>query len=243
MTLRVSWTHRAAGALLSTDVERGLVRAESGDWSSGSRVERLSALRALMVQSAYLCARYGGGLVSEREGLTAVDLFDALDILGTREPARTVVDTWKVLAPESASSPEVLETRGGEETTGPLAAVAIVTGAVATAGVYAFVAYQAAAILDRQLARSQAARNLLAADAAVLRVLDSHREAEDRADRDLPFSDAERAVLSELVRRQRAFAGHAIKSTTPQKNQDPFGAYVAPLAAAATVALAFLALD
>lgn len=195
------WTHRSP--TLAADVAAG--RAEA---LGGVGAFTPSTWRGWLASSIGLQADLGGALTQDGAELRAT-IQPASGWRG--EAAALFARTLDILADGAASPadrvPSAPETSGGEVGAWPVAVVAIVVvGGVTAAG---WLAYQAAQVIDRQLARSAAARELVRTDELAQRLVDAHLERERAAGADLPLDDATREALLALRERQRSAAPHA----------------------------------
>lgn len=102
--------------------------------------------------------------------------------------------------------------------TGALPAVAIVAIYAIGAVAVGYAAYQAARVVDRQLARNEATKQLVANHAAAQDVVDRHIQREEEAGKELPLDDASTIVLEALVAEQKSVVE---KSTSPYHTTSP----------------------
>lgn len=230
------WLHRST--TLADDAERGAMLA-----LSGTGLFDASAFRAWLSRSATLQAELAGSLVAEGTTYRAV-----LDPGSAAEPWRAeaaalLARTPEILAERSARPsdrvPPNPTTAGGEVGAWPAAVVAVlVVGAVAAIG---WCGYQAAQVIDRQLARDAAARELVRADEIAQRVLDAHLQRERSAGAPIPLDDSEIRILDVLRERQRAAAPHAPPLAAPSSGLGMLGGgFSAGLLVAAAAVLALV---
>lgn len=225
------YAHRSTS--LGADVERGARLALMGlaDWDA-------SALRAWLSRGAALRAELTGGIVQDADQLTAT----VTEAAGWRGAVANILGrTPEILADLSARPGDVVPvnptTSGGEVGAWPVAVVAVVTvGAVAAV---AWCGYQAAQVIDRQLARNAAARELVRSDEIAQRLIEAHLERERAAGTELELDESEREVLGALLERQKAAAPHAPPLSAPSSSGggDLFGFGAALPVAAAVLAL------
>ena len=239
---------RAAGGAISGYVHRSTTLA--ADVGAGRAVALLglgdftpASWRGWVVSSATLQAELTGGIVREGDELSAtVDAGE--DWRG--DAARLFGRTLEIIADLSAepgdSVPPDPQTNGGEVGAWPVAVVAVVVlGAVGAIG---WCGYQAAQIIDRQLARSAAARELVRTDEIAQRLVDAHLERERAAGGPLELDAATREALAALRDRQLAAAPHAPPLDLPALfggGASGFALSALPLAAAVVIGVVLLA--
>lgn len=195
------YTHRST--TLPAEVEAGRAVALGG--AGGFTV---ATWRAWVASSALLQAELTGGLVQDGEQIRAT-VAPAAGWQG--EAASLFGRTLEILATDAADPsdrvPSEPQTTAGEVGAWPLGVVAVVVvGAVAAIG---WCGYQAAQLIDRQLARSAAARELVRLDEFAQRLVDAHLERQRAAGTELPLDEATRTALLTLRERQLAAAPHA----------------------------------
>lgn len=246
------WRHEDPQGI-SEGAARALGRALSRDWKSGTRAARAAEFRDWLVFRSWIAGRLTGtaGATGENQILVASPDYEAAHGLAGNDRARAVLAIGRtpvVLAEMlpggpgafQAWTPPKMFTTGGETAAFPLVAVAIVTVVVAVAesAAVAYLAHQAAQVVDNLLARSSAARDMVEADAQVLRVLDEHSARETQGGKALPLDDAERRALDELEHRQKTL----LDRKTPPIDEPVTGGggfpwWSLPLAAAVGLAL------
>lgn len=230
-----SYAHRSSTLAADVAAGRAVALGGLGDFTA-------ETFRGWLVSSATLQADLTGGLVQEDDELRAHLSAGA----GWRgEAAALFGRTIEILADLSADPgdrvPAEPETSGGEVGAWPVGVVAVVVvGAVAAVG---WCGYQAAQIIDRQLARSATLRELVRTDELTQRFVDGHLARERAAGRPLELDAATREALLALRERQRLAAPHAPPLATPALLGGGAGGIALsalPLAAAAVVGLVLL---
>lgn len=226
----------------------GLRRALSGDWASGPLDVRVDDFRGYLLAHAYARASLLGA-VSEREGmwllnpavpenaresergLAALVMQRTTDALASGDP---LFRAWRC--------PRAVVTEAGRPLeVAALPALALVAVAVAGAAALAYVANQAAQVVDNFMARKQTLAQIVQADAQVTELVTGHVDRERKEGKALPLDAATKAALGELSRRQEALR----KQTTPPIKSGIEGAgsgfgLGAAIAAAALAAALFL---
>jgi hypothetical protein len=201
---------------LSAAAERGLARAERGDWS-GSSMDGARELRALLVLSASNAAALAG-TIEHGEGTLLVrpdpDPTAGADVAPGADrtaAAAVLLATWDTMVPAPALPSLSVSTTDDypRDTAGIPLPVAVVV-VVAASGALAYLGYHALDVVDHALARRAELRALLQAHAAAERLVDSHLAAEASAGRQLPLDDATRYQLDTLSRVQRETASRLV---------------------------------
>lgn len=202
------WFYQAPD--VSVSAERGLRRALSRDWQSGTLQERTADLRGWLASNAWARARLVG-FVGQVGEVLAVDPVhrSAAPVDAERSAAARLlgVSVRDLAASDPAGFagfvlPGQLVTRTFPEETQGLPALAIVAIALAGAAATAYVAHQAAQLIDNYLAREDRAARLLETDAQAIRVIEKHTAREDQAGKPLPLDAASIAELDRLRGRQ-----------------------------------------
>ncbi len=202
-----TWTHRDNA--LAVSVEWAHSRAEGGDWVSGTPAQRVDHLRALIAETAAAIGHLAGSVMTVQRETGPVCVIDVRPRPGTAaerlDAAGRLYATWRVLqSTDDGGADEGLETQAQPDTAALLPAVAIVAIAVVGAVALAYCANQAATLIDRQLARSEQSRRLVATHAAALRAVEQHQAREDAAGATLPIDAATKTVLESLTTAQQA---------------------------------------
>lgn len=221
MTIDRYWMHSASSSdELGTDVARAMARAKSRDWASGSPVAQTNDLRAYLAYSAAIGSQFSGNdeLTTAAEvakGIFRVDPRPAASGEPIRtELARLLIRTpallWAMVSRDGVPEPgafAVLRTQHDPEEVGILPLVGIVAVAVASVGVSAaisYVAFQAAQVVDRYLARDEQTERLVEVDARLLELASNHAQREQEAKRSLPLDAATRQAMAQLAAVQNA---------------------------------------
>lgn len=219
--------------------DRALARAARGDWASESLPDRAADLRAIVAVSGVVRAGLAGSIVVEPAppSLTAsISSPDGGDRLFAAIALTATMIRLAESAPAGWRAPAAVGTVDGEpaqRTEASSGDAAIPWPAVALAGIAvigwvaaaAYVAEDAAQVVDRQLARREATRRMLVHHADVVRRLDAHEDAERAAGRQLPMSTATIAAIEQLQGAQAA----ARETPMPRSSA---GSWFAPLALA-----------
>jgi hypothetical protein len=225
------YVHRSTS--LAGDAERGARVALMGlpDWDP-------AALRAWLSRSATLRGELTGGVIQDTDRVTA----NVTGGAGWRGAVANILGrTPEILADLTARPGDVVPanptTSGGEVGAWPVAVVAVI--AVGAVAAIAWCGYQAGQVIDRQLARNAAAREMVRADELAQRLVDAHLARERAAGRPLDLDESEREVLEMLLERQRLAAPHAPPLAAPAAmSGDAFGfGSILPIAVAAVVVL------
>ena len=198
-----AYTHRSSSLPADVEAGRAVALLGLGDFTP-------ETLRGWLVSSAALRAELTGGLTQSGDELRAY-LPEARAVGWQGDAAALFGRTSEILADLTAEPgdevPAEPETSGGEVGAWPVAVIAvIVVGAAAAVG---WCGYQAAQVIDRALARSAAARELVRTDELAQRLVDGHLARERAAGRSLDLDAATREALLALRERQRAAAPHA----------------------------------
>ena len=211
------WIHTASSpAELSGDVARAQARASALDWQSGSPEARVNDLRAYLAYSAATAAGIAGIVrtgSSEAGDTLAVDPRPRSGVARDRaELAAALLRTPVILAArlradglgDSGAVGDLRTSREIEETgLAPLAVVAIAVVAVAAAAAYSYVAFQAAQVVDRYLAREEDTRRLVEVDNRLIELASSHVGRERLAGKSLPLDEGTKAAIAALTAAQR----------------------------------------
>lgn len=207
------WTHRDPEMWIAS--ERAIARSE---WTSGTLERRAAELRALLVRSLAAASDMsttvatttasGVLMVPDPVGLTFVD-DDHADL------AAAIVDAWAALVPPDEQRPiaEDIATQAGGSDAAAFQ-VAVIVGIVACAAVYggviAYVAHEAAAVVDHQLARITQTQQLVAQTGAITRMAEAHAAAEQAVGHSLPMSDVQRTAIAALSQAAQTVAKRKI---------------------------------
>lgn len=235
-----AWRTTQPGGLRSA-LARGLDRATSGDWTRGPIAVRTADLRAVVAATALVRTGLAGSWTHTSSGPAAgLELSPAAPegerASAAHQLARTLGElapmpaTWRSPALVLADEGSAARRSGGGDAAFPWPAV--VVAGIAVAGWVAAAAYvveDAAAVVDRELARREATRRMLAQHADVVRRLDSHADAERAAGRALPFDSATRASLGLLERAQDAAREQSYKAASSGGSWWPIAAVAAGL--------------
>lgn len=211
------WVHAATVAsVLTGDAEAGLRRALERDWTSGTPVARVNQFRAYLAMSAWTAARMAGQGVVQGAGGEAMTARAAPNPLPSAPVDRSriataLIRTQQLLAArlvvEGDALPQVGDLRTeheAEETSlAPLAVAAIAVAAVGISAAYAYVAHQAAQVIDRQLARREATARLVETDARLVELAHDHAKRETDAGKSLPLDAATKEAMRILEARQK----------------------------------------
>jgi hypothetical protein len=206
------WKH--ADPDLAPFADAALDRALSGDWS-GPLKTCTRELRAYWVLSVYHQARLGGTVTTGTASDGAwVSCLPGPAGDAERDEVRLALEaTLGYFADRigagavDPSTEDVSTTKGqslaevGETAALPAAAVVAVVALASVA--VGYLGYRTSIVVDRELQRSAAARQLLQADAAVQKLVSEHLQREDEAGKALPLSDATQKALDALRGRQR----------------------------------------
>jgi hypothetical protein len=227
------WLHRSTS--LAADADRGAWQA-----LSGTGLFDPAAFRAWLARGAELQATLAGTVAAEGTTIRAtLDPSAAADDWRA-EAAALLARTAEVLAERTALPtdrvPPNPSTDDSETGAWPVAVVAVVVvGAVAAIG---WCGYQASQVIDRQLARDAASKELVRTDEIARRFLDAHLERERQAGKSLPLDAATAEALAALRERQRLAAPHAPPLAAPSSGLGAGFGFGAGLLVAAAVVLA-----
>jgi hypothetical protein len=214
-----TWLHRDAG--LAVSVEWAHSRALLGDWTSGTPAQRIDQLRALVAETAAAIGYYAGTIRTvQREG-GAVCLIDVRPQPGTPAErlgvAGRLYETWRVLqVTDDGGAENGLETQAQPDTAALLPAVAVVAIAVAGAVALGYCANQAAALIDRHLARTEQSRRLMQVHVTALKAVEQHQAREEQSGTSLPLDAATKTVLESLKSAQQAVV---------ERREEPFPSF------------------
>jgi len=237
------WQHSDPRGM-SAAIEAGIARGVARSWPSGASVEHdamKADVRALLVASFYMVDAFStlpaqpgdadgtGNLIIGDRTRAQFRSDERLDVV------RTLLETWRTLVVADRKSnapvtPSDVAGAGEFSTVGggaavplhpigeagfgwPVAAVAIV-GVTVQAGVVCYIADKVASVIDNQLTRREATRQMVATHSVVLQVLSGHRAAEETAGTELPLTDAEKAALK-AVQNAQVQAQKSIKLEVP----------------------------
>lgn len=156
------------------------------------------------------------GSIEENPGAGIAALINPSPLPDTPPDRRELVGalyrTAQILAVRTEPMDHI-ETNAVQSETGIVIAwpVAVVLVAVVTAGAaaIAYCAHQAAAIVDKQLSRSEDASRLAQRDAELMKVIRDHQEQEAKAGKQLPLSEPQRLALQGLLQQQNAIVSKA----------------------------------
>lgn len=215
-----TWTHSAASrAELTADIVAGLGRAISHDWQSGTPVAPVNDFRAYLAYSAATAATLAG--------LTVRLPDSSEDLSGGRwrvnpnprasanqervDLARALMRTWALLGArarlDGLPGPGVQEltTQHDSYDTGiaPLVVAAIAVASVGISASLSYVAFQAAQVVDRYLARSEDTQRLVETDARLVELAALHADREKAAGKTLPIDEPTRQAVSSLTAAQK----------------------------------------
>lgn len=206
-----TWTYHDPA--LSVHLARGMTRAASGDWSTGSLAQREDDFRALVVATAYQMAKLTGSATetTSQGGEVAIQIDPAptrAAPYARRAAAWQLYRTLAVLQGTTTTTDPGEMMAGGEDAAdaGGLSLAAVVAISVAGAAAVAYCAHEAGKVIDRQLSRQESTRRMMKAHAAALGVIELHTEREAAAGRQLPLDDASRQVLDRLGAAQNTAA-------------------------------------
>ena len=210
------WRHEDPRGI-ETGAGRGVDRAIRQDWASGPIADRVADFRDLLVFRSWVAARLSGSAGAAGEGqalIIAPDYTAAAKLPAANARARAVNAigrTGTILARalpgfEGWTPPRVFATGPSGDTAFPAIVFAVVEVLVivAESAAVAYLAHQAAQVIDNALSRRHDFSELVAADATLLRALDLHVEREKAAGKPLPFEAAEIDALALLEKRQAA---------------------------------------
>lgn len=236
--------HRGMSRALVEASARARAEAWERDEAPGlSTGTRAADLRVLSLASLWAAERMSRGGPARGPSPTVEDIDPAAgyDVPERRDAALLLLRTGAILMPQDPGGPTAIRTVGGEPPQTltdagwvPLAIAAItvaVKWTAVTVGAY-LVAREAATVIDRQLVRSEKSRRLIAAQAEAVTLATAHADREAHAGRELPLTEAERAVLANLGAVQAA----ALEPEKPlHPDSSPWGLLVPAL-----VVVAFL---
>lgn len=211
------WTHAATtSSVLSEDAAAGVRRALELDWQSATPVARVNQFRAYLALSAWTAARMAGQGVIQGAGGEAMTARAAPNPVPSAPADRAriaaaLIRTEQLLAArlvvEGDALPQVGDLRTeheAEETSlAVLAAAAIAVAAVGISAAYAYVAHQAAQVIDRQLARRENTARLVETDARLVELAHNHAKRETDAGKPLPLDEATKEAMRILEARQK----------------------------------------
>ncbi|OGO09116.1 MAG: hypothetical protein A2Y61_00605 [Chloroflexi bacterium RBG_13_60_13] len=211
-----TWTHVATDpAELTAHVTRAMAAASSGEWTPGAA--SVNDLRAYLAYSATVAASIAGRVAAHHDEEGASSSVDPRPRQGTprdraalalallRTPcligARALVDGL----PPLGHVTEFRTTTEPEGDTGiaPLAIVAIAVASVGASAAFAYVAFQAAQVVDRYLARTEDTARLVETDARLLDLAAAHVSREKEAGHSLPLDAGTKAAVEVLTAAQR----------------------------------------
>lgn len=214
-----TWTHSALVAdVLNQDAANGLVRAKrtGSGWTQGSMVQRVNDLRAYLALSAWTAARLAGRAAITgppgEGGLAEADPRPLPSAKAERaRAASALLRTQQLLAARLVVEGDLqplttdlrTEHKAEETQLVPLAAAAIAVGALGVAAAYAYVAHQAAQVIDRQLQRREKTARLIETDARLVELTHDHVSREQQAGRQLPLDEATKEAMRILEARQK----------------------------------------
>lgn len=199
----VAWTH--SDLSLAARAESGVLRARTEQWSQGPLNDRAADLRAYMLANAAAQADLVGTTTSGA-GTVTIDTRAGAGIDALRaQVAAAMAGTWTALSGGRVYSDKTLTTMAATHAgsdAGALPAAAVVAIVIGTAATTAYVAYQAADVVDRQLSRIGRAKQLIQADETLRRLVADHTDEERRQNKLLPLSSATAQALDMLKQRQ-----------------------------------------
>jgi hypothetical protein len=206
-------------------IEMGYQRGLSGDWTSGSMIDRVRAFNGLLLERARLMAGFWGE-VSIKPDNTEVYIKPSQmrEVPNERKAAAiTLYRTVAILeAIDRNEGPNIETISGGKGETAEVGAWPIIAAAVivSVAGVVAiaYCAEKGAELVDRQLARKSDLNKLIQRDTAVLNLAKQHQEAEAKAGKPLPMDPVTKTALESLLKQQEEIIK---KIETPLQNRLP----------------------
>lgn len=203
-------TWRIADRAVLGRIDGALARAARADWAEAEA----SDVVALEVNRAALMAYSVGEVRSDGQTVTVTPY--------AADPARS--DRDQVAAALYATAQLVRHQIGpGVQVSADVGALPILAGAaivvvsLASCATVAYVADRAALVVDRLLKRREDTQRLYEADAALQTLVAAHVERERVAGQMMPYDDATRAALAELVARQEAIRS-ALTSEAPMRS-------------------------
>jgi hypothetical protein len=213
-----TWTHRDAA--LAVSAEWAHSRAAIGDWTSGTPSQRVDHLRALIAESAAAIGYFAGTVMilpRETGPICSINLRPRPETSPERLAlAGRLYATWRILQmTDDGGADDGLETQAQPDTAALLPAVAIVAISVVGAIAIAYCAHQASVIIDRQLARNEQTRRLIASHAAALKAVEGHQSREEAAGRSLPIDAATKQVLESLKAAQQTVVAQREEPMAP----------------------------
>jgi len=203
-----AWTH--SDPALLPRVASGLERAIAGDWQSGPLPVRTAELRAIVVATARCMGHLVGTVAAGAE--LVIDPWNPDAPSGDRRRAAVALYApFDALMVGDAREPLVAFKTETPADTGALPVLAVVAIAISSAVAIGYVAHQAAAVIDRQLARNAVARAMLAEHAQAVALTDKHIAREKAAGKPLPLDAATKSALDASAKRA---ADYAASTTT-----------------------------
>jgi hypothetical protein len=211
-----SWWYHEDPAGIGESAAAAMTRSlNATGWKADALDMRVRDLRSLLVARSWVSARLAGTAGRETEGgpLVIQPTFPGGEMTDRAQAVATLGATPLALAMGIPgfnlwTPPRLMVTGRKTETTFPPLIVAAVVAieAVAYSAAIAYVANQAAQVIDNFIARRQAAQEMMRADAMAVTVLDKHVAREQDAGKALPLDDASRQVLASLAERQKILA-------------------------------------
>lgn len=218
------WLHDEPAGLVRA-VELGYDVAARASWGSVPTPEAVRALHGFLIETCALRARLAGS-ISETPGQSpelTIDPRPRAGVPAERVAAsRLLARTPEVLQGSALSSGIATRTAPGDA--GALPAVAIVAIVVVGAAAVAYCAHQAAAVIDRDLARDAELQKLAALHAQTMALVRSHVEREQAAGKQIPLDAASKAALQSLGAAQQTIAE---RTETPLEPLGSLGAAAA----------------
>ncbi|NUQ11368.1 MAG: hypothetical protein HUU26_03430 [Gemmatimonadaceae bacterium] len=193
--------------------------AKSGAWASIAQPTRTRYMRmlvALTLQAGLMKA--SPPRPEGPEGRIQYDVYrpDMYLDRASLEIGSTLLRTLLMIVPPGQYAVQSVRTEDGNEPVlhGPIGVfeagafplVLWVVGAAACTLVSVVVAKVAGDVIDRELARREDTRKLVAAQAAAVQVVLNHLEREDRQGARIPYDDMEMTLLESLLKTQRKIA-------------------------------------
>jgi len=209
------WVHRD-DAGISAVIDAGLARAKAQDWESGTTGDRERALRGLLIETARCMGELAGKptnvvplLNGDKEVGKVALIHPAVQSGASAERRRAAVVLYRTveLLADGARRSLGFTTIETKTDAGAWPVIAIAAAvSVAQAAAIGYVAFQAAQVIDRQLARRHDLKLLLAEHAKELELVSAHVEREKNAGKTLPLDDATKLALNGTIKRQNEIA-------------------------------------
>jgi hypothetical protein len=209
------WVHVARDpSELTAHVSRAMERARSGDWRADSA--SINDLRAYLAYSASVAAAVAGTVGQRRTEEGLIESVDPRPRAGVRKDRGTLalalLRTPAIIGAQALGDGlpplgDVAEFRTATEPeeTGiaPLAIAAIAVASIGASAALAYVAFQAAQVVDRYLSRREATAQLMETDSKLVELAASHVAREQVAGTSLPLDAGTKAAVEALTQAQR----------------------------------------